>query len=205
MKMEIIVVGPYEVNCYLLSDSEKGCVLIDPGADSAKIAEEIEKTGTAVQAYLLTHGHMDHISALADLFERHPAPMLMHARDLEWAFSEANQTPPHYSVPHRPNGDIQTLEDGEQAIPGWDCRVIHTPGHTPGGVCFHFPAENMLISGDTLFRGSVGRTDLPGGSPRVLSDSLKRLKQLPPETKVYPGHGESTTIAYEVGRNIFMK
>ena len=205
MKMEILVVGPYEVNCYLLSDPDRGALLIDPGADSGKISDAIERSGLAVQAYLLTHGHMDHISALADLFESHPAPMLMNSKDLDWAFSEANQTPPYYFVPQRPAGEIATFSDGDLPVSGWDCRVIDTPGHTPGGVCFHFPSDNMLISGDTLFRGSVGRTDLPGGSPRVLSDSLKRLKELPPETKVYPGHGESTTIEHERASNIFMK
>lgn len=205
MEMDIIVVGPYDVNCFLLSNSKKKTLIIDPGEDSAKIAARIEKRGLEVEAYLLTHGHMDHISALADLSETYPAPIMMHASDLAWAFTDANQTPPYYYVPRRPRAQIGTFADGDRPLADWDFDVVHTPGHTPGCVCFHFPDENLLISGDTLFRGSVGRTDLPGGSPRVLGDSLKRLKKLPAHTKVYPGHGESTTIEYELAHNIFMK
>lgn len=204
MKLDLIAVGSYEVNCVLLSNTNKGALIVDPGEESGKIAARIEELGLSVKAYLLTHGHMDHISALADLSAKHPAPILMHARDLDWAFSEYNQSPPYYHVPRRPDADIGTFADDERPVPGWDCTIIHTPGHTPGGVCFHFPAEKILISGDTLFRGSVGRTDLPGGSPRSLSESIKRLKRLPPETKVYPGHGPATTIEYELAKNIFM-
>ena len=159
-----------------------------------------------VACYLLTHGHTDHISALAEVSAKHPAPFAIHALDLKWAFDHLNQSPPYYSVPRRPTGALRTLEDGQTWTDGGlSYTVIGTPGHSPGSVCFYFPADRVLFSGDTLFQGTVGRTDLPGGDGRVLTQSLRKLAQLPPTTRIVPGHGPETRLAEEFRINPFLK
>jgi hydroxyacylglutathione hydrolase len=205
MKVEHMPVGAFDVNCYILVREDGQCLIIDPGAEAEEIESLLDEKGLTVAAYLLSHGHMDHISALATLAARRPAPIYMHPEDLNWAFGELNQMPPYYPVPERPESDIIPLESGDVPLEGWGGRIIHTPGHTPGGLCFHFPSDNFLISGDTLFKGSVGRTDFPGGDARELTRSLKLLAALPPETIVYPGHGPATTIAEELANNYFMR
>ena len=121
-------------------------------------------------------------------------------------FGDANQMMPFYGPPKRPSRIERELEDGQTwEDGGLAYQVIETPGHTPGGVCFLFPESNVLIVGDTLFAGSVGRTDLPGGNSRVLQESLRRLKQLDDGIAVYPGHGPTTTIGHEKRTNFFMQ
>jgi len=205
MEIEKIVVGAFEVNCYVLWEEGREAVVVDPGADGGKITAVLREKDLQVAAYILTRGHMDHISALADLHAEMQAPIRMHAADLAWAFTEANQVPPYYPVPRKPDGEFVELADGEKVDFLGGFKVIATPGHTPGGVCIHFPQAKILFSGDTLFKGSVGRTDYPGGDSRQLAQSLKKLKQLPDDTTVYPGHGPETTIGFEKEHNIFLR
>lgn len=205
MNLRHLAVGPFEVNCFLLEGGDGRSVLIDPGADAGAIRSMIAESGTTVEAILLTHGHMDHIAALADLADDLRVPVWMHPADEEWAFGPNNSMPPYYDVPRRPAGAILPVREGESLrFAGLDVGVIETPGHTPGGVCYHLPAGRVLISGDTLFESSVGRTDLPGASSRALADSLGKLARLPPETVVWPGHGNATTIGAECRTNYFM-
>ena len=137
---------------------------------------------------------------------RLPAPVFISAQDAEWAFSEINQIPTYNSTPQK-SRSINLLQSDEQIIAaaGLSCKAIATPGHSPGGVCFYFQKEGILFAGDTLFQNSVGRTDLPGGDPRILTQSLKKLALLPPETIVYPGHGPSTSIKEEKLNNFFFR
>ena len=207
MNIQSITTGIFEEICHLVWDTENRAIVFDPGHDADRILQTLEKHNLEVAAYVCTHGHADHINALAELHGIHPAPVAMHSADLAWAFEAVNQIPPHYPVPTRPNTEaFQLLESSKD----WNFADLHfqcmeTPGHTPGSCCILFPESGILISGDTLFKGSCGRTDLPGGDGRQLRQSLDALKQLPVETRVYPGHGPDTTIGIEKATNFFMQ
>jgi glyoxylase-like metal-dependent hydrolase (beta-lactamase superfamily II) len=201
-----VVVGAFEVNCWIIWGDTKQAIVIDPGADADSIRKTLKDNNLTVTAYMLTHGHADHISALADIQNTNPAEIGIHQDDAAWAFTPQNNIPPFYSQPTTPKNIERNLIDNQN----WqdtdlNYTVIATPGHTPGGVCFYFPEEKLLFCGDTLFAGSAGRTDLPGGNSRTLAASLKKLAQLPGETKVHPGHGPTSTIEHENKTNFFMK
>ena len=205
MHIETIIVGPLQTNCYVIWTERKEAIIIDPGAGALSIIELIKKKELSVSAYMLTHGHFDHICALADLYEVFPAPVGVHALDLKWAFNDSNQMPPFYSVPARPSKIERILEDGQKWTDGGlTYEVISTPGHSPGSVSFLFSKQNILFSGDTLFAGSIGRTDFPGGDPDILNQSLKTIMQLPDDTIVYPGHEASTNIKREKESNPYL-
>jgi len=207
MNISAVATGAFEEICYMAWGDAKQAIVFDPGHDADQILQAMEQHNLEVAAYVCTHGHADHINALADLHRRHPAPIAMHSKDLEWAFEPVNQIEPFYPVPPRP--DIETFLRLESArdwnFAGLHFQCMETPGHTPGSCCILFPEDGILVSGDTLFKGSCGRTDLPGGSPRQLKESLVLLKQLPDETRVYPGHGPDTTIGIERATNFFMQ
>lgn len=201
-----IEVGALAANCYIIAAPNRQALIIDPGAEAETILRIVKKRRLTIKAYLVTHGHMDHISALGPLWAHIQAPVAMHGADIAWAFDPANQMLPYFSVPHRPENIDRILVGNETYHEGdFNYRVIATPGHSPGGVCFYFPDENILFSGDTLFQDSVGRTDIPGGNERQLNEALQVLVALPPHTKVYPGHGPETTIGRELDSNPFLK
>lgn len=206
MHIESLVVGPIESNCYIIWNDRREALVIDPGDDADRILAAIEQAEAQVQAYLLTHGHIDHVSALAEVHEQHPAPIGLHPEDARWAFEPVNQMPPYYPAPRAPAGIERKWKDGEEwTDAGFRYRIMETPGHTPGGVSLYFPDHGVLFSGDTLFHGSVGRTDLPGGDPRILTASLRKLAHLPDDTRVYPGHGPMTTMGFEKENNPFLR
>lgn len=206
MQVETIPVGFLEVNSYVVRGNGQEALVVDPGDDAERILAFLRKHQLSVAAYLITHGHADHVSALAEVHRAYPAPVAMHPDDARWAFGEMNQLPPFYSAPSRPAGlERDALDGREWTDAGLRWKVIATPGHSPGGVCYYFEDEGVLFSGDTLFQGSVGRTDLRGGNPRTLSESIARLARLPDTTRVYPGHGPSTTLAIEKETNYFLR
>jgi len=207
MHIESISTGVFQEICYLLWNTNRETLVFDPGHDVDLLQDAIDRNKLTINAYICTHGHADHVSALADLHDAHPAPIAMHSKDWAWAFGPRNQMEPYYSVPRRPDTDhfLALEQQREWQFGGFEFQCIETPGHTPGSCCLLFPGASILIAGDTLFRGSCGRTDLPGGDPRQLKESLNKLKQLPNETIVYPGHGESTTIGTERASNIYMR
>lgn len=207
MNIETRVTGFIEENCYFVSDPDtRQTVVIDPGDDAPELAAHLAKRQAVVVAYLLTHGHVDHVTALADLAAAFPAPIYMHPLDAAWGFSNRNNLPGVYDAPAKPRGPVKdAIEGAVFDLAGARWSVIETPGHTPGGICWKLEDDRALFSGDTLFRGAAGRTDLPGGDARALTRSLRKLAALPDDLAVYPGHGEATTIGHEKRHNYFMQ
>lgn len=206
MNVDIIPVGEIQANCCVAWGQARQAIIMDPGADPDILVAFLKDKCLTVAAYMMTHGHMDHICALADLHAAFPAPIGLHPADQVWAFSPLNQYPPFYPVPRRPPAIERDLADGQAwQDGGLAYRVMATPGHTPGSVCFYFPEEHILFTGDTLFAGSVGRTDLPGGDSRTLHESLKKIAALPDNTVVYSGHGEPTDLKQEKEHNYFLQ
>jgi len=206
MILKKLAVGPIMANCYIIGDesSKKGAV-IDPGEEAHRILETIEGLGLDIRYILATHGHFDHTGGCAALKRELGAEFLIHRDDLtfiedgrnaarRWGF-DIEQPP----APDRFMADGERIEIGDISL-----EILHTPGHSPGSVCFF--REGMVFAGDTLFRGSIGRTDLRMGSFGDLERSIKtRLYNLPDDTVVYTGHGPDTVIGAEKRHNAFVK
>jgi len=201
VKLERLRLGALETNCFVVGDDADGPVLvIDPADDAPAILAAIG--GREVAAIVLTHAHFDHLGAVRDLAAATGAPLLAHDADADAVQSaEANGGAVFGFRFTAPRVD-RRLQDGDTVVAGTlTFTVLHTPGHTPGGICLL--GEGHLFAGDTLFAGSVGRTDFTGGDARTLRASVGRLAALPPETVVHPGHGPDTTIARERKVNPF--
>jgi len=205
---EVFPVGPLQCNCSVIGDEgSREAMVVDPGENIEQIRQVLAKHGLTVKQIVITHGHIDHVSAAARLKQLTGAPVYMNKRDNEQlALLEDFARWIGVPTPERVEVDY-SLEDGDLLTTGkLEASALHTPGHTEGSVCLHFPAERKLIAGDTLFAGSIGRTDLPGGSFEKIMRSLKgRLLRLPDETIVIPGHGDTTTIGEERESNPFLK
>ncbi len=206
MQQEIVAVGAFEVNCVVLWQDPDQAWIVDPGADPDLIRACLGRHKLQVAQIVCTHGHVDHVSALDELLRTNPAPVWMQGLDASWAFSPVNRLPPAYPAPPHLPARLQTaLADGSLlAAGGIEARVLCTPGHTPGGICLYFERDGVLLTGDTLFAGSVGRTDLPGGDGRQLQLSLRKLLSLPDNTRVVAGHGPCTTLGEERRQNPFL-
>jgi glyoxylase-like metal-dependent hydrolase (beta-lactamase superfamily II) len=182
-------------------------IVVDPGDEIADILARLARHRLTLRQIVVTHAHIDHIGGAAQLKRVTGAPVLFHQADLPiLAMLEMQAAWLGIPTPEQVALD-QSAEDGLSAgIPGLDAKVIHTPGHTPGSICLLFPKQELLLAGDTLFAGSVGRTDLPGGSAKALLRSIHtRLLALPENTLVVPGHGEETTLGQERETNPFLQ
>ncbi|MCF6179909.1 MAG: MBL fold metallo-hydrolase [Geopsychrobacter sp.] len=205
MIVDVIAVGALQVNCVILGcEVTHKAVVIDPGADIELIEESLRKHGLSVELILNTHGHFDHIGANAALKAATGAPLMIHGDDVQLLQMGKVQAATYglkaedSPLPDKKLHDGEILTFGEESL-----TVLHTPGHSPGCVCFY--RDGLLVSGDTLFAGSVGRTDLPGGNHEQLLQSIKdKLAGLPPETKVLPGHGPLTLMAQELMHNPYL-
>ncbi len=204
----MLTVGPFHENCYVIGDEHSGAgAIIDPGDEAIRIALLVEQTGLQVEQIVITHAHIDHVGAVAALVDEYSCPVLMHAR----AEAMLEQLPTQAMMMGLRFGRLpkvdRYVEDHEiLAVGGLELRSLYTPGHAPGHLAFHAESEGIVLSGDALFAGSVGRVDLPGGSMEVLMQSIEqRLLTLPDETRVYPGHGPPTTIGEEKMNNPFVR
>ena len=204
MIFDMVEVGPLAVNCFVLGceESREG-VVVDAGGDAARIIAMVERNGLNIGQIINTHGHFDHVGANRPLVERFGARLLIHAADaplLEHAADVARSY--GVQVENPPPPDTFLTEGMEIAFGRCRMQVLHTPGHTPGGCCLYLEAEKKIITGDTLFADSIGRSDFPGGSHEQLLQSIRtKLFTLPDDVTAYPGHGPETTIGHEKRHN----
>lgn len=208
MILEMLTVGPFQENCYIVGDETTGeGALVDPGDEAARIAIAVEQTNLEITQILITHAHIDHVGAVAALVEEYACPVLMHSE----AEPMLKQLPTQAMMMGLrfgkvPNVDRHIEEEEVIKVGGLELQSLYTPGHAPGHLAFYIEGEGVVLSGDALFAGSVGRVDLPGGSMEVLMKSIEeRLLTLPDETKVYSGHGPQTTIGNEKSYNPFLQ
>jgi len=204
MVIKKLVVGPLENNCFIVADEKtQECMIIDPGDEPDRILDLIKENGFQAKYIVCTHAHFDHIAAISEIKEATSATIILHRDDVGiynnskeharlWGFELESQPAPDKFVS---DGDI--VEVGNLRF-----EVLHTPGHSPGGICLY--GEGIVITGDTLFAGSVGRTDLPGGDIDKLKQSFKRLMSLADGVRVLPGHGPESTIGHERADNLFV-
>jgi hydroxyacylglutathione hydrolase len=208
MILESFPVGPLQCNCTLMGDEEAGeAIVIDPGDEVGRIQRRLTELGLKLKQILVTHAHIDHVGGALRLKRLTGAPIFLNENDLPLLKMMESQAgwlgipTPETAPPD------ESLSDGLiVGLERYPAQVLHTPGHTQGSVCLHFVPLKLLIAGDTLFAGGIGRTDLPGGNTNQIMDSIhSRLLALPDETKVLPGHGPATTIGTERASNPFLR
>ena len=205
-KIDVRVLGMVATNCYLLCNTDtKECVLIDPADNAGKISEMIEQSGCTLKGILLTHGHFDHIMAADEVRDKYNVKVYASAEEKNTLSTPHINLGEAYGMNLSVKADIWHNDGDVLNLAGFDIKAIHTPGHTKGSCCYYLKDEGVLFSGDTVFYGSVGRTDFPGGSTAEIVRSLHKLvDSLPEETEVFPGHDASTTIGYEKRYNPFV-
>lgn len=206
LKIGRIVLGVCQTNCYFVyEEGDNRAIVFDPADKGGYIYDKLSEKGFIVAAILLTHGHFDHIWGVEELKERSGAKV--------YAYEEEKEVCEHASVNYSENtgraceikADVYVKDGEEISVAGMTCRLLATPGHTKGSCCYYFEDDKILLSGDTLFQESVGRTDLPTGSMSALVRSIReKLMPLPEEVKIYPGHGEATSIGHEKKYNPFL-
>jgi glyoxylase-like metal-dependent hydrolase (beta-lactamase superfamily II) len=221
--LERIIVGELHVNCYIYFTGKKECFLIDPGGDSDNIVKRLSALNMVPRAMVFTHGHLDHIAAALDLYTRFAAQnrkvsVAVHKADNAYFGNHAREK--HKQIfasmgmagetlfdtffQGVPKADL-ILEENATVLDS-DLAIIHTPGHTKGSICLYSENRKILFTGDTLFCEGIGRSDLPGGDAKALSASIiKKLYTLPPETRIFPGHGPQSTLEREMNYNPFVR
>lgn len=208
MILEMLTVGPFQENCYVVGDESSGVgALIDPGDEAARISMAVERTNLDISKIILTHAHIDHVGAVVDLVDEYSCPVLAHSESEPMLA----QLPTQAMMMGMKFGEVpkidEFVEDEEEIEVGeLRLRSLYTPGHSPGHLAFYIESEGVVLAGDALFAGSVGRVDLPGGDgPTLLKSIEERLLTLPDETVVHPGHGPETTISHERETNPFLQ
>ncbi len=203
MIVKSIAVGPLQANCIIVADEpSKKAIIVDPGDEPDRIIDIINDMGLTVECIVCTHGHFDHMGVVSDIKKETGARVAIHRDELTvYKGSKDMAAMWGFSMDSVPEPDILLCEGDTVVVGDLNLAVLHTPGHSPGGICLY--GENTVITGDTLFQGSVGRTDFYGGDMEKLKQSFRRLMALPEDTKVFPGHGPATTIGHEKKWNMF--
>lgn len=209
LSIEMFTLGPWGTNCYLLHTGRgSDAWIVDASFGPAPIAARVEELGLRVKAIILTHAHVDHIAGLTELRTRHPdAEVLLHEAEKDWPENPMLNLSEGAGIPVTSSPADRAPKDGETlTLGGHSFTVRHTPGHSPGGIALYCADSSVALVGDTLFAGSIGRSDLPTSDPDALFDSiLNKLYTLPDETQVLPGHGGPTTIGEEKRTNPFVR
>jgi hydroxyacylglutathione hydrolase len=203
--------NPFSENTYILYGDNKECILFDPGCSNEQeertLLNFIEEKGLSLSRLILTHGHIDHVLGVRFITQKFKLKLEMHKADIP-VYDSASNIAKMYGIPFNqgPQPEVFLDENSKIELDGFILDIFHTPGHSPGSICFYSKNNNFLIGGDVLFNGSIGRTDLPGGNFEELSESIKtKLYTLPDQTRVFSGHGESTLIGNEKLYNPFVK
>jgi hydroxyacylglutathione hydrolase len=197
-----------QCNCSIFGDEQsREAIVVDPGDNISNITEALARHGLTVKAIVITHAHIDHIGGAAKLKDLTGAPVYMNSNDAElYAHLDTQAQWLGMQTPSKTEIDSEARDGDRLQLGGTEFQILHTPGHTQGSISIWIPAENKLIAGDTLFRDSIGRTDLPGGDSRQILRSIHdKLLALPDAAVVIPGHGPATTIGRERGRNPFLR
>lgn len=205
MKVSVRTVGPFRENSYLIvDDAANVAVLVDPGDEPEALVAMVQASGATLDAIWCTHAHLDHIGGIVGVRRQYPVPVHLHPLDLPFFRQLSARAAEMYGVPfEQPECDVTSLADGQEMRCGsLSFTVVHVPGHSPGQVSFN--GHGAAFSGDLLFAGSIGRTDLPLSDPVAMDASLERFARLPRETVVYPGHGAPTSIGAERQSNPFL-
>ena len=203
-KIMKLVVGELQENCFILFDENKDAFVVDPGGSSENIIEAIDKNSLNIKYILLTHGHFDHVGAVAALVKKYTAPVYMSKDDRAFLESPKEVRASSFGMQiEAADVDVFVKEGDEIPFSEGTIKVIETPGHTLGSVCYLF--ENYLFAGDTLFNGSIGRTDFPESDHSLMIESLKKLKKLDDEIYVLSGHGPESQISYEKMTNPYLR
>jgi hydroxyacylglutathione hydrolase len=208
MKIDSLILGDFQTNCYVLrkNDAAQDCLIIDPGLEAGELLEFLDGHKLNPLVVVLTHGHIDHIEGVASLRSLFPEiKVYIHNLDAEMLTEPVNNLSAMTGMTFITEPEDVSLQEGDIIdLAGVKLLVLHTPGHTPGGISLYSKQDGVVFVGDTLFADSIGRTDFPGGSMSKLLRSVReKLFALPEETQVYPGHGPATTIAAEKAHNPF--
>lgn len=208
MIVEILIVGPIAANCFIIGDEEtmEGAI-IDPGEDAIEILEKVKETGLNIKYIIATHGHFDHCAAVKQLKDHLDCEFLLHEEDLFYVRDSVDSARKWgFTIDQVPDPDSFLKDNEVIKLGSLELRIIHTPGHSPGGISIYIESEKALFSGDTIFQGSIGRTDFRKGSLPILTESIKdRIYSLPDNTQLYTGHGPVTTVGDEKKYNPFVR
>lgn len=203
MKIKKLLLGHLQTNGYVISNEDKRCIIIDPGDIGKKIVNYITEEELSVAAIFITHGHFDHIGAVDYLYNLYTCDIYIHKEDVP-LLRDANLNLSVFETPFSISSTIKEADE-KMKIAGFDVEWMHLPGHCPGSSMIHFINEEVIFSGDVLFKDSIGRFDFPGSSKHDTQMSLQKIKELAYDVTIYPGHGEKTTLKIEQSNNPYLK